>query len=103
MLATATVTLLPVGMCRNSLGPCALECGPSTPVMTNCVLGNFSPSMPMNGIEPPSPIYEAGLPKACWEASVTAFSSQGASCGACQPDWPSLPSNETIAPLGTLD
>ena len=23
-------------MCRNSLGPCALECGPSTPVMRNC-------------------------------------------------------------------
>ena len=30
--------------------------GPSTPVMTNCVLGNFSPSMPMKGIVPPSPM-----------------------------------------------
>ena len=38
------------------LGPWALECGPSTPVITNWALGNFSPSMPMKGIEPPSPI-----------------------------------------------
>ena len=44
------------GMCRNSFGPCALECGPSTPVMRNCASGNFSPSMPMNGIVPPSPM-----------------------------------------------
>src|SRR3546814_10174910 len=49
-LATEAVTFLPIGMCRNSLGPCALECGPSTPVIMNCAPGNFSPSMPMNGI-----------------------------------------------------
>ena len=39
MVATAIVTRLPVGICRNSLGPCALECGPSTPVTTNASSG----------------------------------------------------------------
>lgn len=48
-------SFLAKGMCRNSLGPWALECGPSNPVTTNCVPGNFSPSMAMKGIEPPSP------------------------------------------------
>ena len=28
-------------MCRNSFGPCALECGPSTPVIRNCALGKL--------------------------------------------------------------
>jgi len=50
------VTLRPVGMCRNSLGPCALECGPNTPVTTNYAFGKRLPSIAMNGIEPPSPI-----------------------------------------------
>jgi len=45
-----------VGICRNSLGPCALEWGPSTPVTTNCACGNFSPSIAINGILPPSPM-----------------------------------------------
>ena len=49
-------TRLPVGMCRNSFGPCAFECGPRTPVTTNCACGNFSPSIAMNGMLPPSPI-----------------------------------------------
>jgi hypothetical protein len=52
----ARLTRRPVGMCRNSLGPCALECGPKTPVTTNCACGKRSPSIAMNGIEPPSPI-----------------------------------------------
>ena len=50
------VSFLPIGTCRNSLGPCALLFGPSTPVIRNCAAGNFSPSMPMKGIEPPSPM-----------------------------------------------
>ena len=45
-----------VGRWRNSLGPCAFECGPSTPVTTNCARGNFAPSIAMNGMLPPSPI-----------------------------------------------
>jgi hypothetical protein len=32
---------------------------PSTPVTTNCVFGNFSPSIAMNGMLPPSPIRRA--------------------------------------------
>src|SRR5688572_26713222 len=35
MWATHAVTFTPVGTCRNSLGPCAFEPGPSTPVTTN--------------------------------------------------------------------
>ena len=53
----------PVSMCRNSFGPCAFEFGPSTPVIRNCVPGNFSPSMPMNGMLPPVPMYIESLPK----------------------------------------
>src|SRR6185437_14959634 len=84
-LATTCETFLPVGMCRNSFGPCALECGPSTPVMRNCAFGNFSPSMPMNGMLPPSPMYAAGAPNASCEACDTAPSSQSESFGAFQP------------------
>src|SRR6185437_2553087 len=83
--ATTIDTRLPVGMCRNSFGPCALECGPSTPVIKNCACGNFSPSIPMKGMLPPSPMYAGGAPKAICEASATAFSSHGESCGAFQP------------------
>ena len=84
-LATQAVTRLPIGMCRNSFGPWALECGPSTPVIMNCACGNFSPSMPMNGIEPPSPMYIGGLPKNSRLALSIACSSHGASAGAFQP------------------
>src|SRR5690606_5788327 len=83
--ATLAVTRLPIGMCRNALGPCALECGPSTPVIMNCAPGNFSPSMPMKGIEPPSPMYIAGLPKNAWLASSIAWLSHGDCAGAFQP------------------
>ena len=57
------VSFLPVGMCRNSFGPWALEPGPSTPVIRNWAFGKRAPSMPMKGIEPPSPMKTAGLPK----------------------------------------
>ena len=30
-----------VASCRNSFGPCAFECGPSTPVIRNCACGNL--------------------------------------------------------------
>ena len=53
--ATASVTLSPVGMWRNSFGPWALLPGPRTPVMTNWASGRERPSIPMNGIVPPSP------------------------------------------------
>ena len=53
--ATASVTFSAVGMWRNSLGPWALLPGPSTPVMTNWASGSDRPSIPMNGIVPPSP------------------------------------------------
>ena len=72
-------------MSRNSLGPWALEPGPSTPVMRNWALGNLTPSMFMNGMVPPSPIHAASLPNACLEAASTALASQGAVSGAFQP------------------
>ena len=53
--ATEAVRFLPVLICKNSFGPWALLSGPRTPVIRNCALGNFSPSIPMKGIEPPSP------------------------------------------------
>ncbi len=83
--ATHSVSRFAVGMCRNSFGPCAFEPGPSTPVMQNCASGNFSPSMSMNGIVPPSPMYIAGLPKCRCDAASSACSSHGASAGASQP------------------
>jgi hypothetical protein len=85
-------------MCRNSFGPCAFECGPSTPVIMNCAPGNFSPSMPMNGMVPPSPMYIAGAPKNSCEAWSIACSSQGASAGAFQPVEDFSTSNSTVAP-----
>ena len=53
--ATHAVRFFAVLISRNSFGPCAFECGPSTPVTRNCAFGNRSPSIPMNGIDPPSP------------------------------------------------
>src|ERR1700728_2556248 len=95
-------TFLPVGMCKNSLGPWALECGPSTPVTTNCVLGNFLPSIAMKGIEPPSPMKAGGLPKCALLALSSALASQGESAGAFQPVSPRGASNATVAPSGGL-
>src|SRR4029078_10092278 len=60
--ATQAVSFLAYSMCRNSFGPCALECGPSTPVMRNCAFGNFSPSMAMHGMVPPMPTHIMPLP-----------------------------------------
>src|ERR1700743_574867 len=84
--ATAAVSFLAKGTCRNSSGPWALEAGPSTPVITNCACGKARPSMPMNGIEPPSPIMAAGAPNAALDASPSAVSSQGANGGDSQPE-----------------
>ena len=42
----------------------AFDPGPSTPVMTNWASAYIAPSIPMNGIVPPSPIVRAGSPKA---------------------------------------
>src|SRR5471032_1772687 len=78
-------TFLAMGICRNSLGPWALECGPNTPVTTNWVLGNFAPSMAIKGIEPPSPAKATGWPNAAWLALSSADASQGAVAGAFQP------------------
>ena len=60
--ATQAVSFFAYGRCRNSLGPCAFDFGPSTPVIRNCASGNWLPSIAMNGIVPPSPIAAAGLP-----------------------------------------
>ena len=57
-----------VGRWRNSFGPWALLPGTSTPVITNWASGNIAPSMPMNGIVPPSPNARAGLPKEAFDA-----------------------------------
>ncbi len=55
MAARQTVRRSAVGRWRYSSGPWALLSGPSTPVITNWASGNRSPSMPMNGMDPPSP------------------------------------------------
>ncbi len=70
--------------------------GRAHPVITNCVLGNLSPSMPMNGIDAAFAHVgrPAGRTPSC-EASVTAFSSHGASGGACQPLWPPSPASNS--------
>ena len=65
--------------------------------MRNCASGNFSPSIPMNGIEPPSPMYIAGLPNSRCDARSSAVSSQGATGGAFQPLEPSAWVNSTSA------
>src|SRR5690348_958484 len=98
MEAIEAATFLAVGMCKNSLGPWALECGPSTPVTTNCVLGNFLPNIAINGMEPPSPMKATGLPKAALLALFNAAASQGDSAGAFQPVSPRGQSNTTSAP-----
>src|SRR5271169_3219950 len=59
--ATHAVSFFAYGTCRNSFGPCAFACGPSTPVMRNCASGKCFPSMAMNGIVPPSPAAAEGL------------------------------------------
>src|SRR6266853_2415251 len=53
----------------------------STPVMRNCASGNFSPSMPMNRIVPPSPKAIGGSPKKLREARSTEEVSHCASGG----------------------
>mmetsp|Transcript_27363 Transcript_27363/g.46466 ORF Transcript_27363/g.46466 Transcript_27363/m.46466 type:complete len:255 (+) Transcript_27363:763-1527(+) len=73
-------------MSMNSLGPCALLFGPSTPVITNCALGNISPSIPMKGMVPPSPWYPQGLLKNISDAPFTASLSHGSRSGMHQPE-----------------
>src|SRR5262249_61227045 len=60
--ATHAVTFTPVGRSMNSFGPWAFEPGPMTPVTRNWARGKRSPSMLMNGIEPPRPSNIAGAP-----------------------------------------
>ena len=54
--ATAAVSFLPYGTCRNSLGPWALLFGPSTPQTIICAAGNPCCSRLINGIVPPWPM-----------------------------------------------
>src|SRR6266850_5831324 len=54
----------------------------------------------MNGIEPPSPMYIASLPKYAVDALLVAASSHGASSGAFQPALSPSSSNVTLAPYG---
>ena len=80
------VTRWPVATCRNSLGPWAFEPGPSTPVIRNWAAGKRWPSMPMNGIVPPSPSARAGAPKAARRRRPPMrVASHGAVGGASQP------------------
>ena len=62
--ATAWVTALAIGMCRDSLGPCALEWGPRTPVATNWVSGKLLCRSARNGMVPPSPTRPRRAPEA---------------------------------------
>src|SRR5262249_10254949 len=83
--ATHAVTFTPVGRSMNSFGPWAFEPGPMTPVTRNCACGNRSPSMLMNGMEPPSPSNIAGAWKYAREARPTDSRSHSAIVGAFQP------------------
>ena len=66
----------------------------------NCACGNFSPSMPIKGIVPPSPIHTAPFPKWVLDAASHAASSQPASGGAFQPAAPFSATKRTSAPDG---
>src|SRR6056297_638308 len=98
--ATAAVSRRAVGRCRYSFGPWALLSGSSTPVITNWASGKRSPSIPMNGIDPPSPKVRAGSPNVADEARSSAWASHGAVAGAFQPGPDSTSENETRAPYG---
>ena len=84
-------------MSMNSLGPCAFDFGPSTPVTRSCERGNFSFSIAMNGIVPPSPMYAADFPQSWSEAASRAVASHGAAEGAFQPVAAESYSNATLA------
>src|SRR5512133_3205181 len=88
--ATAAVSFLAYGTCRNSFGPCALLLGPSTPQTIICAFGKPWLSMPMSGIVPPCPIVAQGAPKKFCDASFRAFSNHGTLAGAFQPVAPPL-------------
>ena len=64
---------------------CALDCGPMTPVATNCTFGYRLPNEARKGIEPPSPVKPGARPKASLEATSSASASQGARGGEYQP------------------
>lgn len=49
-------------MCKNSLGPWALDLGPRTPVTTNCPFGHNDLKRPKNGIDIPSERPKASFP-----------------------------------------
>src|ERR1700744_673408 len=87
-------------MCKNSLGPCALECGPSTPVTKNCVCGKRSPSILRKGMVPPPPKLTASRPYTFCEARCIEFSNHGANAGAFQPPDDDSGSKLTCAPYG---
>ena len=44
------------GICKNSFGPWALDCGPNTPVTKNYAFGQTSLNNPIKGILTPSAI-----------------------------------------------
>ena len=68
--------------------------------MRNCASGNFSPSIPMKGMLPPSPRAIGGFPKKLREARSTDEASHCASGGASQPIDAFSPSKVTRAPEG---
>src|SRR5450830_1217088 len=54
--ATAAVSFLAYGTCKNSFGPCALLLGPSTPHTIIWALGKPLDSMLIKGMVPPWPM-----------------------------------------------
>src|SRR5204863_359340 len=74
------------------------DCDPSWRLIRNCASGNFSPSIPMNGMVPPSPNAMGGFPKKFREARSTDDESHCASGGASQPVDDFSPSKVTRAP-----
>ena len=80
--------------------PVRVPSGPMTPVTTNWASGNRSPSMPMNGIEPPSPKVRVGWPNVAVDARSSASTNHGAMAGAFHPGPLSPSLNVTCAPYG---
>ena len=87
-------------MLKNSFGPCAFDSGPNIPVTMIYASGNFSPSIPINGIDPPSPQKTLSLPYTNLLAFESTLLIQGLNGGATHPLAPLAKVAVTLAPYG---
>ena len=97
MDAMQQVSFFAYGMCKNSLGPWALEFGPKTPVIINCAFGYFSPNIAIKGMVPPSLIEQSCSLKYSREALLIAVDNHSDVLGALHPAAASSHSITTVA------